>query len=153
MKSRTTLLIVALFLAACSKPSAPPRQFDLLKLTYKNQGQPTERQIPIAFLLMDTSSASFTPESGRTISYSVYSLCLANYEMLSEKEKPNPEVTRGLPPEADTFPTKVCLKVNGKEGSDGMSAIPPGVYAIGGNQSMDSLSGAVIIWDKGNKIG
>lgn len=154
MKSHATLLIAALFLAACSKPSAPPRQFDLLKLSYKNVGQPTQRQIPIAFLQLNATSAGRTDESGQTVSYSVYSLCLANYDIFSESEKPNPDVTKGLPPEADTFPTRVCLTVNGKEGSVGMSAIPPGVYAIAGNRfTLNSLSSAGIFWDKGSKLG
>lgn len=152
MKTRPVLLMALLFLGACHKED-PPKHFDQLKLTYKKEGQTTQRQIPIVFALVDATTAGRTEIDRSTVVYAEHWFCLANYDLSEKPEKPNTNATKDVPPGADIAPVKACVTINDKAGTDGASPLQPGTYFVGLTEHMpDRIAGGGIFWDKG-KLG
>jgi hypothetical protein len=152
MRTRPILLIALFFVGACSKTD-PPKHFDQLKLTYKKAGQTIQRQIPIVFALVDSTTATRTEIDRSQLSYGLHWLCLANYDLSENPDKPNANATKEVPPGADIAPIKACITINDKEGTDGASPLQPGTYFMGLTEHMPNrLSAASIFWDKG-KLG
>jgi hypothetical protein len=145
-------LIASLAFTACSKP-APAKHFDQLKLSYKKDGQSVQRQIPIVFALLDSTTITRTETDRSQHSYGVHWLCFANYDLSENPEKPNVNATKDVPPGEDLAPVKACITINDKEGTDAASPLQPATYFIGLTQQMPGrISAAGIFWDKG-KLG
>ena len=146
MKTHLVILIAFIALAACSKPP-PPKHFDQLKITYKKyDGQLVQRQIPIVFALVDAST-DYRIDVAHP--YATHVLCLGNYDVSDESEKPNANILKDVPPDQDLAPLKVCLTVNDREGTNASTPFQPGTYFVGITKDQENrISSAIINWDK-----
>jgi hypothetical protein len=148
LKTHLITLIAFVALAACSKPP-PPKHFDQLKVTYKKyDGQIVQRQIPIVFALVDATTDYRIDPDQTQHPYCTHMLCLANYDVSAEPEKPNANILKDVPPEQDLAPLKVCLNINDEEGTNASSPLKPGTYFVGiTKEQPNRISSAFINWD------